>query len=76
MNHKIRVGTPIPVRNVRNGYAVTLRALQPGQDSFMAGAKAENLRSLIYQMRKRGELVGARFTLRKASGGATVWRLA
>lgn len=73
--HKIISGTPIPPKNKRNGYAYTLRLMAQGDDVFMPNAKTDNIRSLIGQMQRRGELKDARFTLRAVSGGAHVWRL-
>lgn len=72
---EIKQGVPIPPRNARSGSSEAIRNLKPG-DYCAVPLRSENVRSLIAQMRKRGQLGELRYTLRKHGDKNTgVWCL-
>src|SRR5690348_16258034 len=75
-DNKIEYNVPIPEAQDKKGYTTALRRMQPGAFVRLP-AKMDNVRSLVYTLRKRGELAGLKFTMRQLpEGGVGVWCLA
>jgi hypothetical protein len=72
---KIEIGVPIPPKVMRRGFSATLRLLKIGESALFETVTADNVRSLVWQLKQRGELAGARFTLRKQGENVRVWRI-